>query len=117
MQWYYNICMEGVTFMNERLKQARKSLKLSQEFVAKQMDLTRTTIVAIEAGTRKVSADELASFSELYGVSIDELMYGTASKDGEVRAFARTFSELAEIDKREIMNLMNFKKRYKEKII
>ncbi|MEG0388985.1 MAG: helix-turn-helix transcriptional regulator [Niameybacter sp.] len=103
--------------MNERLKQARKALKLSQEFIAKQMNLPRTTIVAIEAGHRKVTTDELASFSQLYGVSVDQLMYGTASAEGEVRAFARTFSELSDIDKKEIMNLMNFKRRYKEQSI
>ena len=101
--------------MNERLKQARKTLKLSQEFVAKQMELPRTTIVAIEAGNRKVTAEEIAKFSELYGVSIDELMYGTVSQDTEIKAFARTFSVLSDIDKKEIINLMNFKIRYKEK--
>jgi transcriptional regulator with XRE-family HTH domain len=107
--------MKGETVMNERLKQARKALKLSQEFVAKQMELPRTTIVAIEAGNRKVSAEELAKFSELYGVNIDELMYGIVSEDTEIKAFARTFSELSDVDKKEIINLMNFKKRYKEK--
>lgn len=59
---------KGEKDMNERLKQVRKNLKLSQEFVASQLGMTRTTIVAIEAGTRKVSTDELAKFSELYGV-------------------------------------------------
>lgn len=100
--------------MNERLKQVRKGLKLSQEFVAKQLGMTRTTIVAIEAGTRKVTADELTKFSELYGVTTDELLYGDVSEENEVKAFARTFSELSDIDKKEIMNLINFKRRYKE---
>lgn len=102
--------------MNERLKQIRKSLKLSQEFVAKQLDMTRTTVVAIEAGTRKVTSDELVKFAKLYGVSSDELLYGEVAEDTEVRAFARTFSELSDIDRKEIMNLMNFKKRYKESL-
>ena len=102
--------------MNERLKQVRKSLKLSQEFVATQLGMTRTTIVAIEAGTRKVTTDEITKFSELYGVTIDELLYGNVSEENEVRAFARTFSELSDIDKKEIMNLINFKRRYKEKM-
>lgn len=101
--------------MNERLKQVRKSLKLSQEFVAEQLGMARTTIVAIEAGTRKVTTDELKEFSELYGVTIDELLYGNVSEENEIKAFARTFSELSEIDKKEIMNLINFKRRYKEK--
>lgn len=100
--------------MNERLKQVRKSLKLSQEFVAKQLGMTRTTIVAIEAGTRKVTTNELTMFSNLYGVTTDKLLYGDVSEDNEVKAFARTFSELSDIDKKEIMNLINFKRRYKE---
>ena len=72
--------------MNERLKQVRKSLKLSQEFVAKQLGMTRTTIVAIEAGTRKVTTDELTMFSNLYGVTTDKLLYGDVSEDSEVKA-------------------------------
>ena len=102
--------------MNERLKQIRKRLKLSQEFVAKKLRMSRTTIVAIEAGTRKVTTDELTKFSELYGVTTDELLYGDITEENEVKAFARTFSELSDIDKKEIMNLINFKRRYKEKI-
>ena len=100
--------------MNERLKKARKNLKLSQEFVAKQIGITRTAIVAIEAGTRKVTTEELTKFAELYGVSSEELLYGRVSEESEVTAFARIFSELSDIDKKEIMNLINFKRRYKE---
>lgn len=99
--------------MNERLREARKYLKLSQEFVAKQMNMSRPTISAIESGQRKVTAEELARFSELYGISPDELMYGRATDDVQVDMFARAFSELSEIDKREIMNLIDFKRRYK----
>ena len=102
--------------MNERLKEIRKSLKLSQEFVAKQLEMTRTTVVAIEAGTRKVTSDELVKFAKLYGVTPDEILYGEVTEDTEVRAFARTFAELSDIDKKEIMNLINFKKRYKESL-
>lgn len=100
--------------MYERLKEARKNLKLSQEFVACQMRLSRPTISAIESGQRKVTAEELAGFSELYGISADELMYGKASEDAQVEMFARAFSELSDIDRREIMSLIDFKRRYKE---
>lgn len=103
-----------VETMHERLKEARKNLKLSQEFVARQMQLSRPTISAIESGQRKVTAEELARFSELYGVSADELMYGKASEDAQVEMFARAFSELSDIDRREIMSLIDFKRRYKE---
>ena len=106
--------MKGFVKMNERLKQVRKSLKLSQEFVAKQLGMARTTIVAIESGSRKVTADELAKFSELYGVTAEELLYGDRCETDEVKLFARTFSELSDKDRKEIMNLINFKRRYKE---
>lgn len=112
----FNYYMKEVIDMNERLKQIRKRLKLSQEFVAKQLKMNRTTVVAIEAGTRKVTSEELVEFAKLYGVSTDVLLYGEVSEDTEVRAFARTFAELSDIDKKEIMNLMYFKKRYKESL-
>lgn len=97
----------------ERLKESRKNLKLSQEYVAKVLGIHRTTVTAIESGVRKVSADELKMFSELYGVSINELMYEEKEND-EVKLFARTFSELSENDKKEILNLMEFKKKVKQ---
>lgn len=100
--------------MHERLKEARKYLKLSQEFVACQMGISRPTISAIESGQRKVTAVELSRFSELYGVSVDELMYGKASEDAQVDMFARAFSELSDVDRREIMSLIDFKRKYKE---
>ena len=102
--------------MHERLKAARKYSKLSQEFVARQMNLSRPTISAIESGQRKVTAQELDSFSKLYGISTEELMYGKKSETAETEMFARAFSELSEIDKKEIMNLIDFKRRYKESL-
>lgn len=102
--------------MHERLREARKYLKLSQEFVARQMNLSRPTISAIESGQRKVTAEELNKFSQLYGVSIEELMHGKVSETLETEMFARAFSELSDIDRKEIMNLIDFKRRYKESL-
>lgn len=100
--------------MYERLKETRKYLGLSQEFVARHMSLSRPTISAIESGQRKVSAEELAKFSELYGVSTDELLHGKKNDNVEAQMFARAFAELSDIDKKEIMNLIDFKRRFKE---
>ena len=50
----------------ERLKDIRISMHLSQEYVSKVIGVTRTAIVDIESGKRKVSSEELAKFSELY---------------------------------------------------
>ena len=44
----------------ERLKEARKLAGLSQGHVAKMLGLHRPSVTEIEAGNRRVSADELA---------------------------------------------------------
>ena len=41
-------------------------------------------------------------------------MYGKPSENAQVEMFARAFSELSDIDRKEIMSLINFKRRYKE---
>ena len=95
--------------VNERLKKARLYLNLSQEFVANQIGLPRTAITAIELGQRKISSEELTKFSELYGVTLDELTYGE-DINADVKVFARLYSELPENDKMEIQNLIEFKR-------
>lgn len=100
--------------LNERLKKFRKELNLSQEYVAKTLGMNRTAITAIESGSRKVSAEELKEFSKLYGVTADELLYDN-NFDNDTKMFARTFSELSTLDKKEILNLIEFKKKIKAK--
>lgn len=100
----------------KRLKAAREYLQLSQEYVAKQMNLHRTSLVAIEAGKRKVSSIELKQFAEIYGRTTDELLYGRQeTEEAKALVFARTFAELSEQDQQEIMNLIEFKRMMKEK--
>lgn len=101
--------------MYERLKKARQVLNLSQEFVAKEMNMSRTTISAIESGHREVKAEELNHFSKLYGVSVDELLNGHTAKSANVEMFARSFSDLDDQDQKEILNLIEFKRKYKAK--
>ncbi len=97
----------------ERIKACRTKLHLSQEYVASYMEMNRATIAQIELGNRKVSADELARFSGLFGLSADALLHG---EDAEMPAamFARSFEELDERDKNEIMSLIQFKKMMRE---
>lgn len=102
-----------MNMLYERLKTARKNLHLSQEYVSNYIGITRTAIVEIEAGKRKISTDELAKFSEVYQISVDELMNGR-NIEMPVQMFARSFVELDETDQREILNLIEFKKKMKE---
>lgn len=99
----------------ERLRSARNGLHLSQDYVAKNIGINRASIVQIEAGNRKVSADELSRFSIIYGYSVDELLNGNR-QELPAMMFARGFSELDESDQHEILGLIEFKKMMKLQI-
>ena len=99
----------------ERIKEARTELHLSQDYVAKFLGVNRTAIVEIEPGKRKVSADELGKFSELFQIPADELLNGR-STEMPVQMFARRFGALDEADQQEILNLIEFKRMMKERM-
>ena len=61
-----------------RLKAAREQAGLTQAQVAKILGLHRPSISEIEAGRRSVSAEELVTLAETYGVSV-----ALAHRDGE----------------------------------
>jgi len=65
----------------------------------------------IESGERNILAEELDLFSNIYGVTVDEILHGKKSEVAEVTMFARIFSTLSANDKKEIVNLINFKKK------
>ena len=96
----------------DKLKNIRLQLKLSQEYVAKRINISRSAVSEIENNKRKISVEELQLFSTLYGVSIDELLYDIEQED--TKKFAREFSQLSKEDQKEIMNLIEFKKNYKK---
>jgi transcriptional regulator with XRE-family HTH domain len=57
--------------MSSRLSIARKNAGLSQSQVAATLNLPRPAISEIEAGRRRVSADELIQFADIYSVDLD----------------------------------------------
>lgn len=104
--------------MNElgtRLRKAREYIGLTQEDVARLMDVSRVIITNIEAGTRKVSAEELSKFAKIYGWTMEDLLEGEKEEQENVQMFARSFSELSDVDQEEIINLIKFKKMYKDR--
>lgn len=101
--------------MNDRLKKARTDSHLSQEYVAKFLGINRSAVVEIESGKRKVSAEELGKFSELYLIPIDDLLYGKTESDTE-RLLIKKFNSLDEDDQKEILNLIEFKRKMKERV-
>ena len=100
--------------LNERLREVRTQKHMSQEDVAAFLGVKRTAIVEIESGKRKVSAYELAKFSELYSISCDELLKGR-NPEINVTILIDGFNDLDERDREEILSLITFKKMMKQK--
>lgn len=103
--------------LGTRLRKAREYIGLTQEDVAKLMNVSRVIITNIENGTRKVSAEELSKFSKIYGWTMENLLEGEKEEENNVQMFARSFSELSDVDQEEIINLIKFKKMYKDRKI
>lgn len=94
-----------------RLATARKNAGLSQGQAASQLKMHRPTISEIEAGRRKVSAEELSRFSELYGVDIGWLGCSDsavvdANRD-RITLAARELSKLNEEDLNKVIELLS----------
>lgn len=100
--------------MYARLKDLRKNRNLSQSFVAQKLNIPRTALVAIESNKRKISAEELKNFAELYNVSLDELIYGTpkTANENNTSRLIEKFSTLSSSAQNEILNFIDFKARY-----
>ncbi|MBX7198513.1 MAG: helix-turn-helix domain-containing protein [Rhodospirillaceae bacterium] len=85
--------------MAERLKQARRLSGLSQGQVAQRMNLHRPSISEIEAGNRRVSAEELSQFAEIYDVSLSYLAGegddSLAIEDPRLKLAARELKKLS----------------------
>lgn len=60
--------------LGSELQRARKRKGLTQEAAGKVIDVTRTTMVAIEKGDRRIKASELVKLASAYGSSIHDLL-------------------------------------------
>lgn len=94
--------------LSNRLRTARELAGLSQGQVAKMLGLHRPSVSEIEAGRRKVSAEELKKLAELYRVDLTWLTGSAAAEteDDRVQLAAREFSKLQPQDLDRVMNLL-----------
>jgi transcriptional regulator with XRE-family HTH domain len=93
-----------------RIREARKMAGLSQGQVAKIMGLHRPSVSQIEAGERRVSAEELGKLSEIFEVSVSWLVGDApdkvASDDPRVQLAARELSKLKPQDLDRLLKLI-----------
>lgn len=57
-----------------RLLSLRTSAGWSQEFVARQIEVSRQTIMNWESGENKPNVDKAIKLAKLFGVTVDELL-------------------------------------------
>ena len=81
------------TEVGERLREARDRVKLKQADAAESVGLSRTTLVAIEQGQRRVRIDELRKLANLYRMSINELMRQEAIHADLTPKFRKLFQQ------------------------
>ncbi len=62
-----------------RLRAVRETAGLTQSQAAAKVELSRTTLVAIESGKRRVKPEELVRLGRLYGESVGRLLRPTAT--------------------------------------
>ena len=94
----------------ERLKEARKLAGLSQGHVAKMLGLHRPSVTEMEAGKRRVSAEELARLAEIYDVNVAWLL-GKApetldAQDPRLELAARELVKLKPDDLEHLLRLL-----------
>lgn len=94
-----------------RLKEAREYLELSQDEVARELNVPRTAISLMESGQRKVEALELQKLARLYerpvGYFTGEI---TLDVPKEVQHLARTAKELSAADRKELTRFAEYLK-------
>lgn len=73
--------------LGERLKDARKARGLTQEAVASQLGILRTTLVAIEKGDRRVTPGELIEMAKMFGRTVSEFVSKRTNKTPFVPQF------------------------------
>ncbi|NJK31588.1 MAG: ImmA/IrrE family metallo-endopeptidase [Deltaproteobacteria bacterium] len=86
--------------LGRRLREARNACGLSQEVVANQLGISRTSLTQIENGNRNVGGLELDQLARLYGRAIQDFLQPDFSADQGFQAFFRLNPEFATNEER-----------------
>ena len=90
-----------------RLREARQLAGLSQGQVARLLGMHRPTVTEIEAGRRRVAAEELAELADLYEVDVGWLLGSLADSTADrVQLVARELRKLKPDDLDRVMDIL-----------
>src|SRR5579871_4752432 len=97
--------------IGNRLRQARELAGLSQGQVARMLNLHRPSVSEMEAGRRRVSADELQELARIYDVGVEWLTSGDAapslSTDPRYQLAARELAKLKPEDVERLLSVLS----------
>lgn len=98
-----------------RLRTARENSGLSQGQAAKLLGIHRPTLSEMEAGRRKVAAEEIAVLAELYGVDIEWLVDANPkANDSQQEKIKMAARELGKLNKEDFNRLLNLLKTLRD---
>lgn len=102
--------LEEQQAVGQRLRSARETLGLTQEDVAGALGMPRTSVIAMEAGKRNVSALELRRLARLYRRSVAWILGEEPDPEvvGDNGALYRATSELSPEDKEQVLRFAEF---------
>ena len=97
--------------LSSRLREAREYLRLSQDEVARALDLPRSAVSLMETGQRKVDAIELKRLADIYQRPI-AFFTGEAGEPNPmpetVQHLARAAAKLTDRDREELLRFAQF---------
>ncbi|GAB7006514.1 hypothetical protein JCM18899A_39870 [Nocardioides sp. AN3] len=96
--------------VGQRLRSARETLGLTQEDVAGALSIQRTSVIAMEAGKRNVSALELRRLARLYRRSVAWILGEEPAAEliGDDGALYRATAELSAEDREQVLRFAEF---------
>lgn len=97
--------------VGQRLRTARETLGLTQEDVAGVLGVQRTSMIAMEAGKRSVTAIELRRLARLYRRNVAWILGEEPDTDitsGDDQALYRATAELSPEDKAQVLRFAQF---------
>lgn len=89
-----------------RLKEARQQAGLSQGQVARLLKMHRPTITEIEAGNRRVLAEEIPRFADLYDVGMTWILGREDNEELVRRLAARGLDKLKPEDQQKLRGFL-----------
>lgn len=91
-----------------RLREARETLGITQEDAAAALGIPRTSITALEKGTRAVAATELSQMAALYRRPVAWILGDEDPAPVATQALFRATAALSDADKEQVLRFAQF---------